>query len=268
MSAPDLSAVREIVLPLARQELLSRFTRVGGTLKADGSLVTEADLACQQAVAKALAARWPQIPLLGEEMDEADQRRVLEAAESGLWCLDPLDGTSNFAAGIPAFALSLAYIQAGVVQFGLVFDPVHEECFSARRGGGAWLNGEALPRPIPARPLAQSIALIDFKRLPAPLARELVGAPPFASQRNPGAVALEWCYLTLGRGHVYLHGRQRIWDYAAAALVLEEAGGRAQTLQGEPVFELSIRPRSAIAALDAELFAAWTAYLAELGAVV
>ena len=65
--SPTLEQLREAVLPLARQELLPRFTRVSATLKTDGSIVTEADLACQQAIAAALAEHWPRIPLLGEE---------------------------------------------------------------------------------------------------------------------------------------------------------------------------------------------------------
>ena len=74
----------------------------------------------------------------------AEQQRLLASPGAGLWCLDPLDGTGNFAAGIPFFAVSLALICAGAVQAAVVYDPVRDECFSALRGQGAWLNGRPL----------------------------------------------------------------------------------------------------------------------------
>jgi myo-inositol-1(or 4)-monophosphatase len=74
-------------------------------------------------------------------------------------------------------------------------------------------------------------------------------------------VALDWCWIAAGRCHVYLHGRQNIWDYAAGNLVLQEAGGHAMTLSGEPVFVSALQPRSAVAALDAALFEEWTRWL-------
>lgn len=259
---PTLEQLREAVLPLARQELLPRFTRVAATLKTDGSIVTEADLACQQAVASALAERWPRIPLLGEEMEAAVQQSLLDESEEGLWCLDPLDGTSNFAAGIPYFAVALAYIRRGEVQLGLVYDPVRDECYSAARGQGAWLNGMPLQSRTTGLPLSRCVAMVDFKRLTPALATRLVCATPFASQRNFGSSALDWCMLAAGRGHLYLHGRQNLWDYAAGSLILSEAGGRAATLQGEPVLQVSLQPRSVVATLDPALFGPWRDWIA------
>lgn len=260
--SPGLEQLRQLVVPLARQALLPRFTCVAATLKADGSVVTEADLACQQALSAALAARWPEIPLLGEEMAAAEQQRLLAESEAGLWCLDPLDGTSNFAAGVPYFAVALALVRRGVVELGLVYDPVRDECFTAARGAGAWLNGSRLHSRSTGLALSRCIALVDFKRLTPALASRLVCAPPFASQRNFGSSALDWCMLAAGRGHLYLHGRQNLWDYAAGSLILAEAGGRAETLQGEPVLHLSLQPRSVVATLDPALFAPWRDWIA------
>jgi myo-inositol-1(or 4)-monophosphatase len=259
---PTLEQLRAVVLPLARQELLPRFTRVAKAFKADGSVVTEADMACQEAISAALAARWPQIPLLGEEMELAEQQRLLDDAVDGLWCLDPLDGTSNFTAGIPFFSVALAYIRQGEVQLGLVYDPVRDECYTAARGQGAWLNDTRLHSHATGLPLAHCVAMIDFKRLSLALATRLVRATPFASQRNFGSSALDWCQLAAGRGHLYLHGRQRLWDYAAGSLILAEAGGCATTLQGEPVLQVSLQPRSVVATLDPVLFGAWREWLA------
>lgn len=258
---PTLEQLRAVVVPLARRELLSRFTRVAAALKADGSIVTEADLALQQALQAALGAQWPAIPLLGEEMAAEQQRQLLAQPDQPLWCLDPLDGTSNFAAGIPYFAVSLALLQQGEVRLGLVYDPVRDECFTAARGAGAWLNGQRLPPRRFGLPLQRCIALVDLKRLPSSLALRLAHEPPFASQRNFGASALDWCMVAAGRGHLYLHGRQNLWDYAAGSLVLAEAGGRAATLAGEPVVRVGLEPRSVVAALDQELFAQWNSWL-------
>lgn len=262
---PTLAQLREAVLPVARQQLLPRFTRVGATLKTDGSIVTEADLACQRSIVAALVARWPQIPVLGEEMEPLQQQRLLDGAAEGLWCLDPLDGTSNFAAGIPYFALALAYIRRGQVQLGLVYDPVRDECYSAEHGQGAWLNGASLCSRATGLTLERCVAMVDFKRLAPALATRLVCAPPYASQRNFGSSALDWCMLAAGRGQLYLHGRQNLWDYAAGSLILAEAGGRAETLQGEPVVNVSLQPRSVVATLDPALFGPWREWIAAAG---
>ncbi len=259
---PSLDTLREVVLPLARQELLPRFTRVAASLKADGSVVTEADMACQRVLAAALSTHWPQIPLLGEEMDAGEQQRLLDDSDDGLWCLDPLDGTSNFAAGIPYFAVALAYVRRGEVQLGLVYDPVRDECYTAARDQGAWLNGTPLRARATGLPLARCVAMVDFKRLTPALSTRLVCAPPFASQRNFGSSALDWCMLAAGRGHLYLHGRQNLWDYAAGSLILAEAGGRAETLQGEAVLRVGLQPRSVVATLDPALFGPWREWIA------
>src|SRR5699024_5216246 len=136
---------------------------------------------------------WPDVAVLGEEMTEAEQQAALRAAPSGVWCVDPLDGTSNFAAGIPYYAVSVALIKGDAVELAVVYDPSRRECFTAARGHGAWLNGQPLPdRPAPAN-LSMTIALVDFKRLPTRLASRLATQPPYRSQRSFGAVALDWC---------------------------------------------------------------------------
>lgn len=256
---PSLEELGALLREAAEAELLPRFAEAEREFKADGSIVTEADVAMQERVQAALAARWPGIGLLGEEMTPEAQRTRLAEGGGGLWCLDPLDGTSNFAAGLPFFSVSLALLVGGRAVLGLVYDPVRRECFSARRGGGAWLNGAPLGGRVPRLPLARAIAAVDFKRLAPPLAKRLAAEPPYSSQRSLGSVALDWCWVAAGRFHVYLHGRQKLWDYAAGELVLAEAGGHSCTLEGEPVFAAEVVPRSALAALDGELFAAWRA---------
>ncbi len=261
MLLPDLKAVQEIVIDVAKQELMPRFAHSVRKYKVDGSIVTEADHAVQRSIQRALRTQWPDCLFLGEEMPRSEQVALLNTTERAVWCLDPVDGTSNFASGVPLCAVSLSLLKEGEVLMGIVYDPMREECFSAIKGKGSWLNGEPLGKRIPESPLAKGIALIDLKRLPRNLAFRLVDKKPFSSQRNIGTVALEWCWLAAGRCHVYLHGGQRIWDYGAAGLVLNEAGGHSITLEGEEVMSITLEPRSVAAALNKALFDEWVEWL-------
>lgn len=258
---PDIDTLSALVREAAREELLPRFERVGHQIKADGSLLTEADLAMDRLLREALAERWPDVVFLSEEMPREEQEARLRAGEGGLWILDPLDGTSNFAAGIPLFSVSLALVEAGEPVLGIVYDPVRDECFAAERGRGATLNGARLRAPKAGVPLKRAVALVDFKRLSVPLATRLATAAPYASQRNVGTCALEWAWMAAGRGHVYLHGGMKLWDYAAGTVILEEAGGASATLQGESVFRPAVGARSVVASPDHALFAAWQQWL-------
>lgn len=257
---PHLDEVVALVRTAADEELAGRFRATSRALKADGTFVTEADVAMQRRLHQELTQRWPHYLFLGEEMEEAEQQRLMDAGR-GLWCLDPLDGTSNFAAGLPFFSASLALIVEGEVVLGVVYDPMRRECFSAQRGAGAWCDGARLQTRPAGVTLAQSIAVIDFKRLPSELTTRLASQPPYSSQRSFGSVALDWCWLAAGRFHVYLHGRQGLWDYAAGCLILAEAGGHAVALDGEPVYRGSLARRSVAAALDGEMFKAWRDWL-------
>ena len=229
--------------------------------KRDGSLVTEVDEALQTALTRALAQRWPQFPLLGEEMEAAEQRRLLDEHAGGVWCLDPLDGTTNFATGLPFYSVSLALMVNGRAALGVVYDPQRRECFSAAAGEGAWLNGEALSLTQGEAALRDCVGVVDFKRLDKALAARLAQSGPYRSQRNLGSCALEWCWLAAGRAQLYLHGGMKLWDYAAGSLILAEAGGRSCTLDGEAVEVPEVIPRSVVAAVSDALFQQWREWL-------
>lgn len=250
----------EAIKNIANEELSHRFANVARSHKADGSFVTEADLAMQSRIQLLLKEKYPEIGFLGEEMTVEQQQAVLESAQ-GVWILDPLDGTSNFSAGIPYYAVSLAYIKHGKIKWGMVYDPERDECFSATHGAGAQLNGVSLLKQEAGVSIDKSTAVIDFKRLDKNLAARIASQPPYSSQRSFGGVALDWCWLAAGRYHLYLHGKQNIWDYAAGHLIFNEVGGYACTLQSKPVFDFSLNPRSAVAALDKQLFNEWCLYL-------
>ena len=262
---PDLKLLRQLMRTCAQEELLPRFADVGRHIKRDGSIVTDADHAMQDRVQRELASHWPEYDFLGEESPRQEKHEALAASRGkGLWILDPLDGTSNFAAGVPFFSVSLALLIDGRPEIGLVYDPIRDECFVAQRGSGSWLNGLSLGTQVPVHlPLARTIAVVDFKRLDRELAAKLGAEPPYGSQRNFGSSALDWCWLADGRFHVYLHGGQKLWDYAAGILILTEAGGQAVTLAGEEVFTSRLETRSVVATRDPELFQAWKAWVAD-----
>ena len=257
-----LQALQTLVKHIARTEVMPRFLSVPADEKTDGSILTEADLAAQAAFAAALP-RIAACPMLGEEMNESAQRDLWLHHYDGLWVVDPIDGTTNFANGFPHFALSAALMRQGKPVLGVVYDPVAGECFAAQSGGGAFLNGRPLPLAVRGKKLHRAIAGVEIKYLRSgKLAGRSNTLSPVGSIRSMGSSTLDWCYLAAGRMDVYVHGGQKLWDYAAGALILTEAGGSLATLEGDDFWsgEHTFQ-RSAIAALSPELFAPWLAWI-------
>ncbi|MCF6253569.1 MAG: inositol monophosphatase [Thiomicrorhabdus sp.] len=248
------------LVQLAKTEVLVRFEKVSVETKQDGSLLTEADTQMQLKTQAFLEKNWPEFAFLGEESSLEIQEKAMHS-EQGCWILDPVDGTSNFAIGIPVYTVSLALMVQGNIVAGLVYDPSRDELFAARQGQGAELNHQPLIAKTAKTALSQCSSIVDFKRLKTDLAIRLVTQAPYASQRSFGSVALDWCWIAAGRGQVYLHGSQNIWDYAAGWLILEEAGGQSQTLDQQTVLLAKVEKRSAIAATTPELFKEWNDFL-------
>jgi len=255
MSA-TLKAVVAAVRLVAAEEIMPRYLKVAHQRKSDGSLCTEADVAAQTALTKKLQAIL-NVPVLGEEMPAAKQRAIWQSGDDGLWCIDPIDGTSNFVRGLPYFAVSAALLRKGKSLLGVVYDPVADEVFAAESGKGAFLNGEKLVGREVVGTLDQALASVDLKRLGAKVVAQLASHPPYSSQRNFGASALDWCYTAAGRYDVYLHGGQKLWDYAAGTLILSEAGGYACCIENDDFAESDIWQRSVIAASNKQLFDEW-----------
>lgn len=257
-----LEKLKPWVRQLAQEEILTRFNACSAQKKRDGSWLTDADLATHHRLQDLLKQHWPEIAFLSEEMHESDQADSL--AQNSVWIVDPLDGTSNFAAGIPLFAFSMALVEHGQIQLAITYDPVRDELFSAVQGAGAFLNDEALICQSEQQDLSDCIAWIDFKRLNSELKQRLIESPPYGSQRNMGSCALEWCWMAANRGHLYLHGGMKLWDYAPGSLILKEAGGYACTLEQEAVFQNDLKPRSVIMASHAETFKNWRRWISEI----
>ncbi|MCK5727171.1 MAG: inositol monophosphatase [Thiotrichaceae bacterium] len=252
--------IEDLLKQVSKEEIMPRFLKTGYEIKDDGSLLTEADLVTDRRICTALKKEYPDIAFLSEEMSLEEQTILLEN-HTWLWVLDPLDGTSNFAAGIPLFATSLALLHEGSVVMGFTYDPVRDEMFSAVKGEGARLNGFDLKCKESSFSLDKSIAIVDFKRLPMTLCQQLLLDPPFKSQRNLGSCVLEWAWMASNRGHVYLHGGMKLWDLAAGTIILSEAGGYSSTMEGETVFRAKMQPRSVVISPDKKIFSHWQEYL-------
>lgn len=259
-ASPLLAATVAVVREVAAREVMPRFLNTAHSRKGDGSVVTEADIAAQQALAPALRA-LVDCAFVGEEMTRGEQDQAWLDGSEALWCVDPIDGTSNFACGLPSFAISVALMRGGRPVLGVIYDPVADEAFQAEAGRGAWLNDTPLPLRRRQVPLRQAMAGIEFKRLDRALAATLTAKAPYCSQRNYGSSALEWCYAAAGRFDVYLHGGQKLWDYAAGWLIFQEAGGRCASLDQDEFWDGGVWEKSVIAALDPALFAEWKAWL-------
>lgn len=226
--------------------------------KDDGSLVTLTDTRLQAQLSTLLLSHFPDIPILGEEMTDEEQAAILSTGNC--WILDPLDGTSNFSHGIPFFSVSLALMQTGSIVAGMVFDPNRNECFSAFSGDAARLNGVpiATTETFHIDTIKKAIAVIDTKRLTPRLACAIVTEHPYHSQRSFGSVALDWCWLATGRIQTYLHGKQKLWDYAAGAFIAQQTRCLTSTLEENNILSrpLTLTGRSAMGAV-APLAQAW-----------
>jgi myo-inositol-1(or 4)-monophosphatase len=143
-------------------------------------------------------------------------------------------------------------------QLGLIYDPIRDEMFTAITGQGAYLNDKQMDHSTMVftdnKPV---VAEIDLKRLPEALAVKLVTERIFASQRNIGSSAIDWCWMAAGRFDIYLHGGQKMWDYAAGSLIMQEAGGQSISLDAEAVFRGQLEVRSVLACHDEKLFNHW-----------
>ena len=196
-------------------------------------LVTEVDVAIERTFRDLVAGRFPDHQVLGEEMGGS-----AVPPKGACWVFDPIDGTTNYAHGLPIFCASLALEMDGTAELGAVYDPTRRELFTAERGGGAFLNG----RPIhvsPAETLVDAMLVTGFpydvhQRVPeiVGLFGEFVGCA--RAVRRLGSAALDLCYVAAGRLDGFWESDLKPWDIAGGSLVVAEAGGRVTAMDGAP----------------------------------
>ncbi len=194
-------------------------------------LVTEYDHQSEAFLLGEIKQRFPHHSINAEESG------LSAGSQAHIWYVDPLDGTVNFAHGVPVFSVSLAYAQDGQVKLGVVYDPLRDECFCAERGKGAWLGerrlhvsdttqlihsllGTGFPYDIATNPRNN---LAEYTRL----------AVRSQGVRRLGSAALDFCYLAAGRFDGYWELHLNPWDLAAGALIAAEAGARLERAWGQ-----------------------------------
>ena len=211
--------------------LMADFGKVAIEYKGEADLVTKADRASEKLIVEQIRQRWPKHDLIGEEGSRN------ETGSDYRWYVDPLDGTTNFAHGYPVFCVSMALEHKGERIAGVIFDPTRNDMFTAEKGSGATLNGNAI-QVSKTRRLQESLIATGFpshKRHKNPnihfyhqLTLRSHGV------RRAGSAALDLCYVACGRYDAFWEFNLNSWDTAAGVLIVQEAGGQVTNFSGGP----------------------------------
>ncbi|MHB8900697.1 MAG: inositol monophosphatase family protein [Thermoguttaceae bacterium] len=195
--------------------------------KGPADLVTEADFASQEVVRNIVLGAFPDHGFLGEET-HPDGEGQTDGSGEYRWILDPLDGTTNYVHGVPHFCVALALERRGQVVAGAVYSPMEEECYLAEVGKGAYLNGVAI-FTSKVVDMSQSLAAVGLPSVVGPESPDLrlfnEALRACQGVRRTGSAALNLCYIAAGRFDVAWNYSTKIWDVAAGALIIQEAGG-------------------------------------------
>jgi myo-inositol-1(or 4)-monophosphatase len=213
----------EVALEAGRILMEKARTGFSVSYKGDTNLVTEADFASEKSIVSRICKAFPGHTVLAEENHSGATEGEYR------WIIDPLDGTTNYAHGYPAFSVSIGFEIRGVMEWGIVYNPNMEEIFTAQRGGGAFLNGSQL-HVSKTRTLNDSLLVTGFPydvRTNPDNNLDYFAGFMLRSQavRRIGSAALDFCYLAAGRFDGFWEIELRPWDMAAGVLVVREAGG-------------------------------------------
>jgi myo-inositol-1(or 4)-monophosphatase len=193
-------------------------------------LVTDMDLASERLIVARIAEHFPDHQIITEEGGGREHQ------SRWIWLVDPLDGTNNYAHGVSYFSVSIALLVDDVLELGVVYDPIHDECFTATAGRGALLNG----RPIRVSSvdelhyayLATGFAYDRWSGKPTNLPEMQALMMECQSVRCMGSAALDLCAVAAGRSDGYWELYLNAWDSAAGALIVQEAGGHVSNVNG------------------------------------
>jgi myo-inositol-1(or 4)-monophosphatase len=212
--------------------------------KSSNNLVTRADIESEERIVGSIKKKFPSHSFLAEENHPA-----APTLPEHLWIIDPLDGTTNFAHGIPHFCVSIAYAHEGEVLMGLVYDPLRRETFSAVAGRGAYLNDIKIGVSSCGALTKSVIATGFYYDRGALMEKTLATIHSLYKQnitdiRRTGSAALDMCWVACGRFDGYFEYRLSPWDFSAAMLIVREAGGVCTDKTGAP---LTVRSESVVA---------------------
>lgn len=202
-------------------------------MKGNIDLVTEADVASETAIIASLKEDLGDIKVMAEESSPG----AAQPDQGLLWVIDPLDGTTNFAHGIPIFAVSIALMENLRPRLGTIYCPMQDELFLTSRNGGAWRNGREI-RVTGTELLIQSLVATGFPYdihtyLPRLVSQMQAVLPKVRDIRRCGAAAVDLAYLACGRLDGFWEMDLKPWDTAAGFVLVEEAGGRVSDFLGQ-----------------------------------
>ena len=206
------------------------------TNKGDIDLVTEADLASENLIIERIRSYYPQHEILAEESGETTLAGGKRSEWK--WVIDPLDGTTNYAHGYPCFCVSIALEHKGVLEIGVVYDPVRDEMFAAERGSGATLNDRRI-RVSEVEDLKDAMLVTGFPynvRERPDFTRDFANFTMAAQAvRRDGSAAIDLAYVACGRFDGFWEDGLSPWDIAAGMLLIEEARGKVTNFDNEPL---------------------------------
>jgi len=247
----DTESVANYIRETARAVILPRFRALGqGDVreKKPGDPVTIADTEAEQDLTRRLTSVLPGANVLGEESVAEDPSRLAWlSAETPLWIIDPIDGTSNFVRGNAGFAVIVALARQGAVEGGWIYNPLGDVMISALKGQGAWSAGRRLQvkRDVPAEKLTG--AAYGRTKTGVRAGRALNDSGRIRGVHNQGCSGLEYMAIAQGMAQFSLHSRSLPWDHAAGMLIVHEAGGVGSFLDGG-VYDTRVTDRAVLAA--------------------
>lgn len=198
-----------------------------------GDVVTEVDEACERLIIDAVKREYPDYPILSEEAGA-----IGKEGDKPMWIIDPLDGTRNYKMGIPFFCTSIGLVEKGRPLVGAIYDPIHDELYSAERGKGAFLNGERI-HVSDEDQLDDALISISWVKKKTDRRQFIDYIEELSHEtsyfRRFGSAALVSAYVACARIDAYMQGGLSPWDMAAAVLIVEEAGGKVTDFKGSPV---------------------------------
>jgi fructose-1,6-bisphosphatase/inositol monophosphatase family enzyme len=240
----ELAEVVALVRAVSRTEIMPRFRRLGeGTVRAKTGpldLVTDADEAAEARLTEDLARLFPGCAVVGEEAAAADDQVLDRLGTGGLaFTVDPVDGTANFAAGLPLFGVMVAAVVAGEVVGAVIHDPVGDDSALALQGQGAWIEvpdgSRATLRVAESAPVAAMTAMVSWRFMPesrrGTVCRNL---PRLAAAWDMRCAAHQYRMAAGGHVHALVYEKLMPWDHAAGWLLHREAGGFSARFDGSP----------------------------------
>jgi myo-inositol-1(or 4)-monophosphatase len=200
--------------------------------KGPSDLVTEADVASQEAIRRVIMGRFPSHEFVGEE-----QAASVRSGAEYCWIVDPLDGTMNYVHGVPHYAVSIALVRGNEIVAGAIYEPNTRECYATAKGEGAHVNGHRL-RTSGVESLSEALVVASFaskvQRRSPEISQFIAVVLKCQGVRRTGSAALNLCYVAAGRFDAFWALSTKSWDVAAGVLLVEEAGGVVTDSDGRP----------------------------------